>query len=300
MTTNTKELCDAMATNIARYENYRCWPFKQPSSSGLSGMLKQQPGFHAELVLRPAQTFKKISEYLSERSSQQWKAKPQFWYPPPRFGSQHLIPKPLFVLIIWAYTAVFGFSARGQIFLLRHLSPQLWSQHQLNPTVMKSLGYFLLAEDSRCLQFCPAIALLWKSFVRPVQRISFGHSHFPQTILPNHRTGRFCRNFTESDKKKEPKPKLLGPDIFRSGGGLPREGVGTKKFDMSLETREIKLFWRDIPGFAGISGGRPQSLRRKKFVFNSCYLQKPEFWNSSGPSRFQDCRVPISAFWEQM
>ena len=33
-----------------------------------------------------------------------------------------------------------------------------------------------------------------------------------------------------SDKKKEHKSKLLGPDIFRWGGGLPREGMGAKKF----------------------------------------------------------------------
>ena len=41
--------------------------------------------------------------------------------------------------------------------------------------------------------------------------------------------------------KKEPKPKLLSPDIFWWGGGLPREGVGAKKFGMSLETQGIKL-----------------------------------------------------------
>ena len=73
--------------------------------------------------------------------------------------------------------------------------------------------------------------------------------------------GRYCQesrshkravlhcNSESSGKKNEPKPKLLGPDIFRWGGVLPREGVGAKKFGMSLETREIKLFWRDIPGF---------------------------------------------------
>ena len=52
-----------------------------------------------------------------------------------------------------------------------------------------------------------------------------------------------------SGKKKEPRPKLLGPDILRWGGGLPREGVGAEKSGMSLETRETKFFWRDIPGF---------------------------------------------------
>ena len=70
-----------------------------------------------------------------------------------------------------------------------------------------------------------------------------------------------------SDKKKEHKPKLLGPDTFRWGGGFPCEGVGAKKFGTSLETREIKLFWWDIPGFCRDILGCPKSLR-KKFVFN--------------------------------
>ena len=60
---------------------------------------------------------------------------------------------------------------------------------------------------------------------------------------------------------KEPKPKLLSPDIFPWGRGLPHEGVGAKKFGMPLETREIKLFWRDIPG-------APEKFEKKKFGFN--------------------------------
>ena len=47
--------------------------------------------------------------------SQQWIPKPQFWYPPLRFASQLRIPKPLFFLVFWVYTAGFGFSARAQI-----------------------------------------------------------------------------------------------------------------------------------------------------------------------------------------
>ena len=54
-------------------------------------------------------------------------------------------------------------------------------------------------------------------------------------------------------KKEEPKPKLFGPDIFGWGGGLPREGVGAKKFGM--KPREATLlggisrdFCQDIPG----------------------------------------------------
>ena len=75
----------------------------------------------------------------------------------------------------------------------------------------------------------------------------------------------------QSGKKKEPKPKLFGPDVFGWGGGLPHEGVGAKKFGMSLETREIKLLSRDIPGFCRETLGRPKSLRKK----SSCSILVP-------------------------
>ena len=79
----------------------------------------------------------------------------------------------------------------------------------------------------------------------------------------------------KSGRKREPKPKLFGPDIFQWGRGLPRERVGAKKFDTSLETREIKLFGRDIPrDFAGISRGRPKRMREKRFGFNFWLLTK--------------------------
>ena len=71
-----------------------------------------------------------------------------------------------------------------------------------------------------------------------------------------------------SGRKKEPKPKLFGPDIFQWGRGLPRERVGAKKFDTSLETREIKLFGRDIPGFCRDIPGAPKKFEKKKFGFN--------------------------------
>ena len=67
-----------------------------------------------------------------------------------------------------------------------------------------------------------------------------------------------------SGKKKEPKPKLFGPDIFQWGRGLPREWVGTKKFDMSLETQGIELFGRDIPGFCPDIPGVPEKFEKKK------------------------------------
>ena len=46
------------------------------------------------------------------------------------------------------------------------------------------------------------------------------------------------------------------------------KGWGPKKFGMSLETRETKLFWWDIPGFCWDIPGVPEKSEKKKFVFN--------------------------------
>ena len=78
-----------------------------------------------------------------------------------------------------------------------------------------------------------------------------------------------------SGTKKEPKPKLLSPDIFWWGGGLPREGVGAKKFGMSLETQGIKLLWRDIPGFCRDIPAAPEKFEKKMFGFNFRSLISP-------------------------
>ena len=48
-------------------------------------------------------------------------------------------------------------------------------------------------------------------------------------------------------QEKGAQRQTLRPDIFRWGGGLPREGVGVKKFGMSLETHGKQTVWRDIP-----------------------------------------------------
>ena len=45
-------------------------------------------------------------------------------------------------------------------------------------------------------------------------------------------------------REREYKPKLLGPDIFLWGGGLPREG-GAIKFGTSLETQGSQTFGRE-------------------------------------------------------
>ena len=78
---------------------------------------------------------------------------------------------------------------------------------------------------------------------------------------------RSCLRFI-SGTKKEPKPKLLSQDIFWWGRGLPREGVGAKKFGTSLETQGIYFFWRDIPGFCRDIPEAPEKFEKKTFGFN--------------------------------
>ena len=82
-----------------------------------------------------------------------------------------------------------------------------------------------------------------------------------------------------SGRKKEPKPKLFGPDIFQWGRGLPRERVGAKKFDTSLETREIKLFGRDIPAFCRDIPGVPEKFKKKKSLCSISVPYSSITWN---------------------
>ena len=77
---------------------------------------------------------------------QGWIPKPQFWYPPLRFGSQHRIPKRLFFLVFWVSTADFGFSAgrrKFSDFFLRCLSRKSGSQHQLRIKTLPSRKFRL-------------------------------------------------------------------------------------------------------------------------------------------------------------
>ena len=72
------------------------------------------------------------------KNSQRWIPKPQFWYPPLRFGSQHRIPEHLFFLGFRVYTADFGFLP-GNTFFLRCLSRKFGSQHQLHIRTIPSI-----------------------------------------------------------------------------------------------------------------------------------------------------------------
>ena len=71
-----------------------------------------------------------------------------------------------------------------------------------------------------------------------------------------------------SGKKKEPKPKVFGPDIFGWGGGGLHAGVGTKKFGMSFEIQGNQTFWQDIPGFLEGCSGVPEKFEKKEFVLD--------------------------------
>ena len=77
-------------------------------------------------------------------------------------------------------------------------------------------------------------------------------------------------------KKKEPKPKLLSPDIFCLDRGLPREGVGAKKFGMSFEAQGNQTFWRDIPG-------APEKFEKKKVCVQ---FSSPKIWQFGGHGLF--------------
>ena len=81
--------------------------------------------------------------------------------------------------------------------------------------------------------------------------------------------------------EKEHKPRLLGPDIFRWGGGLPHEVVRAKKFGMSLEIRGKTSFSAGYSGmFAGIFRGVPEKFEKNVCVQflhpkGSCFDPQP-------------------------
>ena len=86
-------------------------------------------------------------------------------------------------------------------------------------------------------------------FVRPM------HTRWTDSIARNQYDAQSVAKPPCSGKKKEPKPKLFGPDIFGWGGGLPREGVGPKSLVCPSKSRQTKLSGRTSRDFAGISRG---------------------------------------------
>ena len=62
-----------------------------------------------------------------------------------------------------------------------------------------------------------------------------------------------CKSMQKSGTKNEPKPKLLSPDIFRWGRGLPREGVGPKSSVCPSKPGKSNFFGGISRDFAGKS-----------------------------------------------
>ena len=88
-----------------------------------------------------------------------------------------------------------------------------------------------------------------------------GAKGWPSSGLPQVVLHDFPVSFRE-----EKGPKFL-VRIFSSGVGVFYvNGVGAKKFDTSLETREIKLFGRGIPGFCRDIPGVPEKFEKKVCV----------------------------------
>ena len=102
-----------------------------------------------------------------------------------------------------------------------------------------------------------------------------------------------------SDKKRGPKPKLFGPDIFGWDEGLPCEGVGAKRFGLSFETQENQTFWQDIPGFCRDIPEVPERFEKKVCV----HLWAPISWNENikhfSVSLFGEMFTCASAPWER-
>ena len=90
---------------------------------------------------------------------------------------------------------------------------------------------------------------------------SCSSSPFREVELDNNNSLASSRPFrifcSSSGKKKEPKPKLFGPDIFGGrGGGLPREGGGGQKVRYVLRNPGKPNFLAGCPDiFAGLFGG---------------------------------------------
>ena len=77
------------------------------------------------------------------------------------------------------------------------------------------------------------------------------------------------RNFALNFHARKRNPNLnFWFGYFRVGWVFSREWVGAKKFGTSLETRETKMFWRDVPGVCQDIPAVPEKFEEKEFVFD--------------------------------
>ena len=82
----------------------------------------------------------------------------------------------------------------------------------------------------------------------------------------------------KSGKKRDPKPKLLGPDILWWGGGVFHvKGWGPKSSACPSKPGKPNFFGGISRDFAGMAV--PEKFERKKFGFNFRYLVKCSIGN---------------------
>ena len=84
-----------------------------------------------------------------------------------------------------------------------------------------------------------------------------------------------------SGKKKEPKPKLSGPDIFPWDGGIPCEGLGAKSSVCPSKPREKANFLVWCPGnLPGCPDKSPKSLTRIALQGRANHEVQTVNWNA--------------------
>ena len=81
---------------------------------------------------------------------------------------------------------------------------------------------------------------------------------------------RFRSRFLKVKEEKRTQTQTFWSGYLQVGWGLPREGVGCKKFGMSIEAQRNQTFWRDIPGFLpGYPGGSRKVWEKVYVQFSS-------------------------------
>ena len=124
----------------------------------------------------------------------------------------------------------------------------------------------MIGESSASYLACtPCVPLFCTLFNRGQSRRDFrlpgaGGDHFHCTLEPSPGHIR-CQEIRNEIRART---QTFESGYFPWGRGLPRQAVGAKKLSMSLETREIKLFWRDIPGFCWDIPAVPEKFEKKK------------------------------------
>ena len=112
-------------------------------------------------------------------------------------------------------------------------------------------------------------------------RLAYIENHAPEETGPQKEKKKNTherKNPQTQGRKRNPNLNFL-VRIFSGGVGVFHvNGVGAEKLGMSLETRETKRFWRDIPGFCRDIPAVPEKFEKKKvcvqFSFPTNFTEK--------------------------